>query len=257
MGQSGLYWYVYRLNQVAQMVKTVFAAAGRGSEIYVFANGGPVASDVLDVAQAMTPPVQIDEIGIAPYYAMDGSLSSIQFCNNATLNQMADLLGHQMYYLPGTVSFSTGVPGSEFSTSLEFIDSYNAATGYDCKLYGYEGGYSFGCAIGARGPTGCNFWFYWLASFDIRYLPVWRIYEKDFYALCQTAGYAELQTYAESLYYFYSNCWNIYTWINQLPGLGDGTDGKFDNRTCMQTPGLTGPTFFTQGYIGPGSGTFP
>ena len=254
LGQYTSYWYVYRLNQLAQMVKTVFAAAGRENEIYVFANGGPNASTELSIAQTMTPPVQIDAIGIAPYFGMDNSLSSIQLCNNATLNQIADLMGHQMYYLPGTVSFSTGVPGSELSTSLTMIASYNTATGYNCKLYGYEGGYSSGCASGAYGPTGNNFWFSWCVSMDVRYLPVWRIYEKDFYALCQTAGYEAVETYAESLYYFYSSCWNIYTWINQLPGLGDGTDGRFDNRTCMQTLGLTGPTYFSQGYIGPGSG---
>ena len=258
LGQTNWeYWYVLRLNQIAQIVKTVFAGAGRESEIHVLANGGPDASNILGIAQTMSPAVQIDDIGIAPYYAMDMSLSSVQFCNNATINQIADLLIHQVYYLPGSVSFNTGVPGSEFSTTLAFIDSYNTATGYDCQLYGYEGGYSYGApnVVTPAGPTGNNLWFNYQASFDVRYLPVWRIYEKDFYAFCQTAGYVMVNTYAESLYYFYGNCWNIYTWINQIPGLGDGTDGKFDNRTSMQTPCLTGPTYFSQGYIGPGAGT--
>ena len=44
-------------------------------------------------------------------------------------------------------------------------------------------------------------------------------------------------------------------WIGQQLGIGDGTDGKFDNRKAMQTAGLSGPNFYTAGYIGAGVGT--
>ena len=34
--------------------------------------------------------------------------------------------------------------------------------------------------------------------------------------------------------------WCLYHWLGQLPGRGDGSDGKFDNRNCLATPGREG-----------------
>ena len=94
----------------------------------------------------------------------------------------------------------------------------------------------------------------WQATADIRYMPVWRIYEKDYFGVGATNGRKVFHVYSFSLYYFYQNCWNIYTWPYQDRGLGDGSDGKADNRKLLQIPGYTGPTYITAGYVGPGSG---
>ena len=116
------------------------------------------------------------------------------------------------------------------------IASFNAATGGNCILHAYEGGYSSaGSSNQLQGE-------WYGLSHDVRYLPVWRIYEKDFFALIQQIGYKEFTIYAHTLYWYYQNCWNVYTWMMQQPGIGDGSDGKFDNRTCLftsQYPGYT------------------
>ncbi len=242
---DGYGWYIIRANEIVQMFKTVFAEARRESEMHLFLNGGPIANWFLSDAQSYN--VKMDAIGVAPYYSMDSGAPSTVFCNNASLDQMADLLMHQVYYF--------GVANFYGNTLNPQIAAYNEASGCNCVLYSYENGYSTGCSTNAAGPTGGNGWFNWQASADIRYLPVWRIYEKDFFAWMQTNGYNTVHVYSFSLYYSYQNCWNIYAWINQQLGMGDGSDGKADNRKYLQTPGYSGPTYFTAGYVGLGSGT--
>jgi len=252
-------WYLYRQNQIFTIVKSIFSAAGRGSEVLSFINGGPYLGQMLSIAQAQTPPWRIDAAGLAPYISADGGTSSTSFCNAATLNQVADLFIHQIMYLPGVITYSNGVPGSELAPAIAALASFNAATGFNAKLHGYEAGYDTACSKNSYGvptPYGYSCFFYnWRVASDVRYLPVWRIYYKDYFAQCQLGGYQAVCIATIYNYEYAQDCWSIYTWMNQIPGKGDGSDGKFDNRTCMQTLLLTGPTFFTAGYVGPGAGT--
>lgn len=252
-GSDQFYWYILRENQIVQMVKTVFATAGRQNEIKLFLNCGPGLNEQIPIAKELN--VNVDAFGLAVYYSMDNSNSSTTFCNNSTINQIADLLIHQIYYLPGSVAWNNGIPGNEFSGPLSAINSYNIATGNNCVLYSYEGGYSTGCSTNSYGPMGSNYFYSNMVSSDVRYMPVWRIYEKDFYAMIQENGYSVMHTYAYSLYTYYQNKWMIYAWPNQKPGKGDGSDGLTDNRLFLNTPGYTGSVYKTAGYIGPGSGT--
>ena len=152
-----------------------------------------------------------------------------------------------------SASFNTGIIGNQFADQNSLMATYNNATGYNCKIYGYEGGYSAGASADPVALTSANGWYNWRLSSDIRYLPVWRIYEKDYYALCQTGGYTTMNLYSLYLYPSYQYCWEVQGWIGQKLGIGDGTDGKFDNRKAMQTAGLSGPNFYTAGYVGAGA----
>ena len=58
--------------------------------MHLFLNGGPIANWFLSDAQSYN--VKMDAIGVAPYYSMDSGAPSTVFCNNASLDQMADLL---------------------------------------------------------------------------------------------------------------------------------------------------------------------
>ena len=243
---DGYSWYIVRIGQIVTMIKSVFATASRQAEVHSYACAGPTGNQYLN--DAITLGVEIDALGVAPYATSDSSSPTTAFCNNATPSQMADVFIHQIYYL--------GIAHpSDPATLVPQIAAYNATTGYNCILYSYEGGYAIGCPQNAYGPTNDNGWYNWQMSADIRYMPVWRIYEKDFFAYCQTSGWQTLNIYALSLYYLYQNCWNIYTWPYQTMGIGDGSDGKQDNRKILQTPGYNGPTYYTAGYVGPGSGT--
>ena len=242
---DGYAWYIVRIGQIVNMIKTVFETAGRQAEVHSYACAGPTGNTYLN--DAITYGVQIDALGIAPYTSSNSEAPTTVFCNNATPSQMADVFIHQIYYL------GIGFPGNT-APILSQIASYNASTGYNCIFYSYEGGYAYGCSTGSSGPAGTNLWYNWQATADIRYMPVWRIYEKDYFAWVQTNGWKVFHVYSFSLYYFYQNCWNIYTWPYQDRGLGDGSDGKADNRKLLQIPGYTGPTYITAGYVGPGSG---
>ena len=72
---------------------------------------------------------------------------------------------------------------------------------------------------------------------DIQYDPVWRIYQKDVYALLQANSLVEFASYSYSWFAFYEQFWGLYHYAYQTPGKGDGSDGLFNNRTCLATPG--------------------
>ena len=95
-------------------------------------------------------------------------------------------------------------------------------------LYGYEGGWG--------GPPNINN--AWTISHDIVYDPNWLIIEQDMFALYQISGFARLNTYSYDIYYDGTNNWGVYHGPTQLPGKGDGSDGKANNRLCLATPGF-------------------
>src|SRR5208337_5322758 len=72
---------------------------------------------------------------------------------------------------------------------------------------------------------------------DISYDPVWRIYEKDYFALLQRLGFSDINIQSLVMYYFYQYAWDVYSWGWQPHGKGDGSDGKANNRLCLATPG--------------------
>ena len=113
-------------------------------------------------------------------------------------------------------------------------------------LLAYECGYSTGapdtcttCSSGVNEGMGENGYgnICPALNHDIQYDPVWRIYEKDFYALLQILGFTNINIQSMIAYYFYQYAWGMQTWGWQPHGKGDGSDGKANNRLCLATPG--------------------
>ena len=254
-------WYVVRIGQIRSIFRTVFGTGINGhsaNEIYQVANVWFVYAanqPMLSVAQEYN--VIIDAYAVAPYIGPTATAQSIPIntatWNAANITQIADLFIHDVWYNPAnTTSFVGPANGSVSGTHWAYITSYNAWLDANfpgtrhCILVGYEGGYSTGapdtcttCSSGVNEGMGGNGYgnICPYLNHDIKYDPVWRIYEKDFYALLQRLGFTDVNIYAECLYYFYQYAWSIYSWSAQQPGKGDGSDGKANNRLCLATPG--------------------
>lgn len=72
---------------------------------------------------------------------------------------------------------------------------------------------------------------------DLVYNPLFRIAEFDQFGLWQR--YFDSMTINGFALHFVSGAklWGMYHWLGQLPGRGDGSDGRFDNRTLLASPG--------------------
>ena len=246
-GNPRFWWSTYRTLQLRTIGRTVFATAGRQNEIMAtisVQNVIGVGASQLAIAQGIGVPV--DAFAVAPYWNPENSALNIAAWNGCTsIPQMADLAVHDLVFNPNNQTINSA------SDHNNAIASYNAATGNNCVLIGYEGGSSTGAPDGCGGSVGLgvssnpgvssngygNVVVRW--NHDIYYDPVWRIYEKDLYAWMQHWGYKDFAMYAHSFYTGYQTVWGVYHWAYQLPGKGDGSDGRFNNRTCLATPGQT------------------
>jgi hypothetical protein len=73
---------------------------------------------------------------------------------------------------------------------------------------------------------------------DMVYHPNFRIVERDYYNTLQQCGYDNFNLYAyDKGYYNFIAQWGIYHGAAQLPGVGDGSDGKANNLACLAAPG--------------------
>ncbi|WP_165221926.1 LamG domain-containing protein [Aquisphaera insulae] len=88
---------------------------------------------------------------------------------------------------------------------------------------------------------------FFLKARDLEYHPNWRICFKDFIAILQQAGFQGWNRYAYAMPWPYGKAWGTYTTSSQLPGKGDGSDGKTDNRLYLAQRGL--PNSVTAGVI--------
>ncbi len=242
-GESYYYYVVMRTGQIRTIFQNVFGS--RASEIKTLINNQFGFAGVPWVSYTGTPSstqigqmdplqlaaylgVHVDARAVAPYTPLDGSAATIAAWNNATtIQQMVDLVIHDLYYCnnpqPGTGGWNAWMAAEKAD-----IAAYTAATGIPCVLYGYEGGWG--------GPPNINN--AWTISHDIVYDPNWLIIEQDMFALYQISGFARLNTYSYGIYYDGTNNWGVYHGPTQLPGKGDGSDGKANNRLCLATPGF-------------------
>ena len=245
-GYSENYYYyvVMRTEQIRTIFQNVFGS--RAGEIYTLINnqfgfarvpwvsytGTPTSSEIggmgpLQLAAYLG--VHVDCRAVAPYTNLDDSAATIAAWNNATsIQQMVDLVIHDLYYCnnpaPGTGGWNAYIAAEQAD-----IAAYNTATGGNCVMYGYEGGWG-GPPDGINNAT--------TISHDITYDPSWLIIEQDMFALWQRAGVVNLNIYSYDIYYYGGNNWGVYHCPGQLPGRGDGSDGKANNRLCLATPGF-------------------
>ena len=254
-------WYAIRSGQIRTIFRTVFGFGINGhvaNEIYQVANVWMVYAanqPMLSVAQQYN--VIIDAYAVAPYISVTETTQSIPInvaaWGTANITQMADMFIHDVWYNPqNTTEYVGPTNGSVSGTHWAYIAGYNEwlATNYPeerpCILVGYEAGYGNGapnecvtCSSGVNdGMCGNGYGNICPAlNRDISYDPVWRIYEKDFYALMQILGFTDVNIQSIITYYFYQSVWDMQTWGWQPHGKGDGSDGKANNRHCLCTPG--------------------
>ena len=250
-------WYAVRAGQIRSVWKTVFGS--RSSEIYM----GVGVWTVYAANQPMIPSltehnVIVDAYFIAPYISPTASTQATPIStaswNAANITQMADLFIHDVWHNPlNTTGFVGPQDGSVAGTHWNAIATYNAWLDANhpgtrhMVLVGYEGDYSIGAPDTCTTcSSGVNYGFDSAQGFgnitpylnhDIQYDPVWRIYEKDYFALLQNLGFSNINNQSIIIYYFYEMAWGTFYWGAQPTGKGDGSDGKANNRHCLATPG--------------------
>jgi hypothetical protein len=155
IGQGDCYpSYVERASKIWQLIETVFGEQGRAGEIVRYVGVNPRPGDsltkLLDYAAAHVPPIRIDMVKVAPYIEIPewGGDTETKICQNRySTAQCIDLYIHCLRTNVGDGSY----PRSFADTSAR-IGVYNAKTGFDCKLGGYEGGVEKPIAAAQVGP---------------------------------------------------------------------------------------------------------
>jgi methionine-rich copper-binding protein CopC len=235
---SPRYYVVWRSGRMAEIFRQVFDedGANRSGEIELVLGcqfaATSVAATALAAAQYYN--IKVDRLGVAPY--LDGSKYLEQYHAQVDNDTAIDLWINDVYYfsLPALYDIAYK-PVLDQTAAL--IANYNAATGYNCKMIGYEGGVEkiIGTTVANPVPNSHA------RNIDATYRPNMYIVEQDVYAL-----YSQyMDTYALfnmiNGYFVDPNfllTWGLYTWGGQQRGRGDGSDGKFDNRTLDIAPGL-------------------
>jgi hypothetical protein len=221
-------YFVQRVGEVCQRFRDRFKENGpdRSAEIKALvgvAQRDPSDSaNLLNIAQTLSPTVRIDGVAAACYIACD-------YTTTATVNayaacdtpQAVDLWIHDF------AEWNADLVAMRASVSSQ-IASYNAATGYNCVLYGYESGVDF--------PLPSTVTNYLQRERDMVYHPNWYFAEQDVFALWQKIGYQRINILSISIEYAANAMWGIYHSVQQDHGRGDGSDGKADNRLCQATP---------------------
>lgn len=135
---------VMRSGQLRDRFKAIFALGTGGSgpdrsgEIELLIGcWADTGSSTAVSTQAQSQNVKIDYFAIAPYVAASNYSSSCVAYNTADIDQACDLWIHDLWY------GNSGWVGT-INAHKAIIASYNTATGYNAKLYGYEGGYQTG-----------------------------------------------------------------------------------------------------------------
>jgi hypothetical protein len=224
-GQPNLLaYYVHLASDDRRIFREVFAQTGREAEVMIMLNTqmGIDPAYYLDVAQ--TNGWTIDAIAIAPYLVTEATADNAAVADSYDDEQLIDMFVHDLYFNPATYN-------SWAKTARAGIAKYNAATGNECVLMAYEGGFStiVPSPIPLTKPYSDE------RNRDIAYNPNWLIAEQDFYAWEQANGFTGANVYSLSQYWNPEG-WGLYHWLLQDHGRGDGSDGKTDNRLWRAHP---------------------
>jgi hypothetical protein len=138
-GGFGREWYIVRANQIRNIFQEVASSMNWTGRIVLVLNNQfvnpPGAQSYLNFAQANN--INVGGIAIAPYIVTDSSVTSQIAWWQADDDQAVDLFIHDLLF---NVS-ANGYPAI-MNATMGYIAAYNAATGNNCVLYGYEGGIS-------------------------------------------------------------------------------------------------------------------
>jgi hypothetical protein len=232
------YYVVWRSGRMAEIFRQVFDEDGlnRSGEIQHVLGSQFAAPSVAQVAldAARLYGVKVDLLGVAPY--VDGSKYLEEYISQVDNDAAIDLWINDVYYFSLPALYDIAYKPL-LDQNAAIIANYNALTGYNCKMIGYEGGVEQIIGTSAAHPVPNSL----TRNIDATYRPNMYIMEQDIYALY--APYVDTFCLFNMINgYFvgpsYAFTWGVYTWGGQQRGRGDGSDGKFDNRTLDLTPGL-------------------
>jgi hypothetical protein len=232
------YYHIWRSQRCKQIFQTVWGS--RSSEIKLGLNVQFTGPSYSYLQLCIDVGVNLDFVLVAPYIDTpnDGNTETVNTI--ATIEQNVDIWTHSMNLSPGPYDGAIAAYSSQWQAQ---INTYNAATGSSVTLRGYEGGYQTGVYFANHNaPT----YFQTAMTRDMQYDPVYYVAMWDFYALLQGSGYTG---FALNTYTFpanYANAWGTYQCMTQIPGYGDGSDGKANNRLARATTGLSGPFDYTK-----------
>ena len=233
---AGTYAFmVFRTGRLAAIFEEVMALPLQGaSNLSSIHNMLAAAARATYLSYAEAQGVSIGAVVSAPYLTADTSSASVTAYGYANIQQAVDMFVHDWWYnTNGFFPLMAAISGA--------IAAYNSATGGNCEMGTYEGGYANGV------PPACvNA--YPMAR-DIQRDPNFYIGQQDMYNMYQRCNLSLINDYAYSIYYYYNNCWAAYSWPDQDHGRGDGSDGKINNRLCVATPGYTGPANYTKAAV--------
>ncbi len=259
---NGYWWYGLRSGQIGNIFRSVFATAGRASEVNMMVNGVNNASSIMQGVTSNNMVVQVYTINTYCFGDMQtnttgsGAAYVNSFLPQSGSNNpdlvpaICDYVYHNVRYnmTSSTYVSTLAAQNAIMAQYNSYLQTYNATNGTNyppLQLYGYEGDMAGACPknvpsnpLYPGSDSQGNTWVSYAVNHDVIYDPVWRIYQKDLYALEQQSGFVDVARYAYSLYWFYNATWNYYSWVGQQAGKGDGSDGKANNRHCRAIQGL-------------------
>lgn len=229
-GLSYVYGYnIQRTIEIQNILSKVFNEDGRnrGGEIQTTFNVQTVYGTVSPALSfALNNELRLDTICnapyIGPYYQHATTTSGYTFCNTA---QTLDLYIHDLYYGTDSNSFMGVI--TDHTNAINIYNSF----GYNCKMISYEG--DLERPIASFTPWSRQ------RTRDMMYHPNQIIINQDWFGLLQSVGYYRFNIFTLANYYYQGvYCWPYYAGVLQKPGIGDGSDGLFDNTKTIATPGL-------------------
>jgi hypothetical protein len=229
--------WIVRADEIRNRAKARAAARGREAEILlsVPCQQGQVGY-VLGRCRALN--VRADVCSTAPYFRPGSTSSHIAAWNNGSDEQCNDAWLFDLLY-------NTNNTGQLLVSDGQARLQHEAAVGYPIEFIHYEGGIDTCTPAPSESITNG-----YARNLDIMYNPVRYFVEYDYiFALNKLAGsngrhgvnifnYCQIPTgplpVGSGNYYA---LWGVTEYQGQPAGYGDGSDGKFDNRTLLATPG--------------------
>lgn len=253
-GQPSLAYYPKRSAEVAAIWRAAFDEGGRNrsGEIKLYLNFQAVFPALFTALMNWTASqgIKVDGVAVAPYLGWNYLFIDYPTTNyfvNLSVEQVLDHWIFNQWYQPSTNVNCFRRYMADWQT---IIANYNATTGNNCQLVGYEGGLD-SIFPHQNYPT-TNPLIFTQTNWnerrrDLGYHPNLYIILQDWFALLEQMGFKQFNYFdldnAVHLAGSGEYLWGLYKGYQQPHGRGDGSlasDGQsHDNRLCVAEPGQT------------------
>jgi hypothetical protein len=219
-GLSGDEWYVLRANQLHNLAATALTAAGRGSDLVRVIGvqfGNPGGASLSCAQYAIAAGIPVDRITGAPYFwsgPVEASLANI--INGLNVDQEMDL---GEWYIKW---------GADIALFVDQNMAYWSGAYPNLRFSCYEGGPDYGGLTGGDEAARSRRWARHPRMRWIMLELLGQLNERNTDVFVDFTVYGEP---ASTNGVDNAAMWPVYVAWNQQIGLGDGSDGLFDNRT--------------------------